>query len=71
MMETLELSTDTGLRKLDQRELSRGDREKFLSLINDLVDLKGKYTFKSNRYKGAHRAINELLDKTIAYAKTK
>lgn len=54
-----------------EAELSRGDKEKFQSLITDLSQLQGKYTFKSKKYQNLQASVNELLDKTINFIKSK
>ena len=54
-----------------EAELSKGDQEKFVSLVADLTSLKIKYSFKSKKYKNLQSSVNELLDKTIIYANSK
>lgn len=54
-----------------ETELSKGDQEKFVSLVADLTSLKIKYSFKSKKYKNLQSSVNELLDKTIIYANSK
>ena len=54
-----------------EAELSMGDKAKMTSLINDLTELKTKYSFKSKKHKTLHQAISELIDKTVTYAESK
>ena len=54
-----------------EAEMSKGDNEKFKSLISDISDLKNKYTFKSKKYQTIQNSINDLLEKTVTYANTK
>ena len=54
-----------------EAELSKGDKEKFQSYLNDLAALKTKYQFKSVRYTKLLTACNELIDKIINYANQK
>lgn len=54
-----------------EAELSKGDKEKFLSLIADLENLKTKYSFKSKKHNALQASVNELLTKTITYAQSK
>ncbi len=54
-----------------EAELSKGDKEKFQDLINDLKAVKGKYTFKSKKYKALAASVEELVDKTINWAISK
>lgn len=49
-----------------QAELSKGDTEKFRTILNDLSVLKTKYQFESDRYKAKHFELNGLIDKIIA-----
>jgi len=54
-----------------EAEMSKGDNEKFKSLISDISYLKNKYTFKSKKYQTLQNSINDLLEKTVTYANTK
>jgi hypothetical protein len=54
-----------------EAEMSKGDNEKFKSLISDISYLKNKYTFKSKKYQTIQNSINDLLEKTVTYANTK
>lgn len=51
-----------------EAEASKGDKQKFQDLINDLEAVKKKYSFKSKKYKALGESVNELLDKTINWA---
>jgi hypothetical protein len=59
------------LQAAQEAELSKGDKEKFADMINDLDAIKTKYQFKSAKYKGIHTAVSELVNKTIIYAQSK
>lgn len=50
-----------------EKELAKGDSEKFADLLNDLEALKGKYEFKSAKYKKLKSALIEMLQKCILY----
>jgi hypothetical protein len=54
-----------------EAELSKGDKEKMLSLIADLNELKTKYQFKSKKHKALYESVKELISKTVAYAESK
>jgi colicin import membrane protein len=54
-----------------EAELNKGDREKFSDLLYQLEQLKGKYEFKSAKYKTLFSSVYELIDKTTFYAKSK
>ncbi len=54
-----------------EAELSKGDKEKFQDIINSLESIKGKYTFKSKKYKALAASVDELIDKTINWAISK
>lgn len=54
-----------------EAELSKGDKEKYESLINDIEALKTKYSYKSKKYQTLQISINDLLEKTVIYAKSK
>lgn len=57
--------------RLAELELSKGDKDKMQSLIDDLIALKTKYQFKSKKHKALYEAIKELITKTVAYAEGK
>lgn len=48
-----------------QSELSKGDGDKVTDLINDLIALKVKYSFKSVKNKSMYNAVGLLLDKVV------
>ena len=50
-----------------QAELSKGDAEKFKTILTDLTALKTKYQFESDKYKEKHFGVNGLIDKIIAH----
>ena len=50
-----------------QAELSKGDAEKFKTILADLAALKTKYQFESDEYKEKHFGVNGLIDKIIAH----
>lgn len=52
-----------------EAELSKGDEDKFESLLNDLSELQTKYTFKSKEYQDLQTDINELIDEIITFKK--
>lgn len=54
-----------------EAELSKGDKEKFQSIITDLTNLKSKYFFKSKKFCTLQASINELIDKIIEYSNSK
>lgn len=54
-----------------EAELSKGDKDKFQSLIDDMEALKVKYSFKSKKYKTHLEGINISLDKIINWAISK
>jgi hypothetical protein len=54
-----------------EAELSKDDKEKMLSLIADLNELKIKYQFKSKKHKALYESVKELISKTVAYAESK
>lgn len=53
--------------ELEELELNKGDLEKFISLMDDLVKFKERYTFKSKKYKKIQTDINTLIDKIIIH----
>lgn len=57
--------------RLAEAELSKGDKEKMLSLIADLNELKTKYQFKSKKHKALYEGIKELISKIVTYAESK
>jgi len=50
-----------------QAELSKGDSEKILSLIDDIENLKSKYSFKSKANKDMYKNVSLLMDKVISH----
>lgn len=50
-----------------QAELNKGDSDKIVDMINDIRDLKMKYSFKSEKHQNMHKSVRELLDKIIIY----
>ncbi len=50
-----------------ENELSKGDKDKFQSLLNDLTALKTKHVFKSKKYKNKQQQVSELIDKIINF----
>lgn len=48
-----------------QAELSKGDKDKVIDLIQDLESLKTKYKFKSKKNQKMYSEVSQLLDKTI------
>ena len=54
-----------------EAELSKGDKEKFQSIVDDLTELKGKYTFKSKKFRTLQSQINQLIDKILTFSKSK
>lgn len=50
-----------------QTELSKGDAAKIKDLIQDLVDLKTKYVFKSAKNQAKYEGVVDLLVKVIAF----
>lgn len=57
--------------RLAELELSKGDKDKMQSLIDDLTALKTKYQFKSKKHKALYDSICELITKTVTYAESK
>ncbi len=53
--------------ELIQAELSKGDKQKFQTILDDLAALKTKYQFESDKYKEKHFGVNDLIDKIIAH----
>lgn len=54
-----------------QAELSKGDAEKLDDIVCDIVSIKTKYSFKSDRYKKMYSDVNNLLDKVVEHIKSK
>jgi hypothetical protein len=54
-----------------QAELNKGDEEKVKDLINDLNELKSKYTFKSVKYNKVYKDVKDLLDKVVNHINEK
>lgn len=54
-----------------EADLSMGDKEKFQSLIADIVAVKTKYTFKSKKYQTLQISVNDLFDKIITFVNGK
>lgn len=54
-----------------QTELSMGDKPKFDKMLQEIEDIKTKYEFKAAKYKALQVSVNDLIDKTILYAKSK
>lgn len=52
-----------------EAELSKGDAEKFESLISDLTVLKTKYQFKSVKYRKKLADVSELIDRIVTHVK--
>jgi len=50
-----------------QTELNKGDSDKVKDLISDLILLKTKYSFKSNKNKKMYFDVCELIDKVISH----
>ena len=66
-----ELAQQLAAQQAAELELAKGDKEKFLDLINSLDSIKTKYQFKSKKYKDMHIAVGELINKTIVFAQSK
>lgn len=54
-----------------QAELALGDKPKFEKMLQELEDIKTKYEFKAAKYKLIQASVNDLIDKTVNYAKSK
>ncbi len=65
-----EVETEKARQAVIESELSKGDKEKFASLIMDLCNLKSKYAFKSKKFQDLQISVNELIDKIAKYAQT-
>tara|TARA_R110000823_G_scaffold154077_8_gene284944 strand:- start:833 stop:1306 length:474 start_codon:yes stop_codon:yes gene_type:complete len=50
-----------------QLELTKGDSLKIKDLINDLQNLKSKYSFKSKKNKLIYQSVSVLIDKVITF----
>lgn len=66
-----ELKAEANRQAAIEAELTKGDADKMLSLIEDLNNLTTKYSFKSKKHKTIQNSINELIAKTVVYAKSK
>lgn len=64
-----ELAKQLAAEQLAEAEASKGDFEKFETLLNDLANLKSKYSFKSKRFQTKSENVNGLIDKIIDFAK--
>lgn len=54
-----------------QKELSKSDKEKVEDLKQDLLSLKTKYEFDSEKYKSIYGSVNILLQKIISHINDK
>lgn len=54
-----------------ETELSKGDKEKFESLLSEIESIKSKYQFKSKKHQSLQNQVNLLIDKIIAFANPK
>lgn len=54
-----------------EAELSASDKDKFRFIIIDLIQLKEKYTFKSEKFCTLQGQVNELIDKIITFTNSK
>lgn len=63
-----EIKAALELKEATEAELSKGDKEKFQTVITDLTELKTKYSFKSKKYQDLQVQVNELIDKIITFA---
>jgi len=50
-----------------QAELNKGDAAKITDLVNDLLALKTKYTFKSDKNKKRYFQVGGLIEKIVTY----
>lgn len=66
-----EVKAETDKQAAIESELSKGDKEKFESLIYNLEELKTKHSFKSKKYRILQTSINGLIDKIIIYSRSK
>lgn len=55
----------------EQAELALGDKPKFDKMLDELEAIKTKYQFKAAKYKAVQNSVNELIDKTVVFAKSK
>ena len=53
--------------KAAEKELKKGDREKFTDMVEELSAIKEKYFFESDEYKKKKEDADDLIGKTIAY----
>ncbi len=67
----VEIKAQEELKAATELELSKGDKEKFQTVIEDLTTLKTKYSFKSQKYQKLHEEVNELIDKIIVFSESK
>lgn len=54
-----------------EAELSKGDKEKFQSLLTDLSMLKAKYKFTSKKHSQLFISVCELIDKIVSFSTEK
>ena len=66
-----EVASQLAAQQAAEIELAKGDKDKFMDMINDFDAIKIKYQFKSNKYKNMHIAVCELINKTIDFAQSK
>lgn len=66
-----ELKAQAEAKAKAEAELAMGDKPKMEAFIQDMEALKTKYEFKAAKYKTIQTSVNELLDKTVTYAKSK
>ena len=50
-----------------EAELTKGDAEKVIDLINDLIELKAKYFFKSAKNQKMYSDVGLLIDKITVH----
>ena len=53
--------------KAEQAELSKGDAAKRNDLLNDLGELRTKYSFRSKKNQKMYSDVGILLDKIVAH----
>jgi colicin import membrane protein len=54
-----------------QAELNKTDEGKINDLVNDLTNLKTKYSFKADKNKDMYKNVSGLIDKVVNYIKSK
>ncbi len=54
-----------------EAEAAKGDKQKMVDLIAELSSLPLKYSFKSKKHMAIHKAIVDLVSKTVSYAESK